>query len=424
MNRRLRVAAVFVDLNIGGDENRTLSFIKSFDRSRMDYTVVTVCRPDGPQDNRLGPMRSRYAAEGIELLDLGEPPERPSVRDATQYRILELPNYVTRNVSNLTRRVARLSKILRQRRIDVIDAHMSSAILYAAMARKFSAVRGVVATEYGLSTWDRPVRRTLARAAFRQVDTLVTDSHMRCREMYEWLKNPALKTAVIPNGVYRPLTTETSASMRRKLDLPEDPQIRIIGQVSRLLPFKGHRPLLEAAKIVLDRHPQAAFLLCGFAPDPAYRASLQKLADDLGIAPRVRIVSYPGTIGDVWAAIDIHVHASLIESLPVAIAEGMSLGKPAVVAAAGGIPELVDDGKTGLIVPTGQPVPLAEALIRVLKEPDLARQLGEAALQRYEQMCKPEQMARSLEDLFHATAFGNANGKARHSMSPALGGAQ
>jgi glycosyltransferase involved in cell wall biosynthesis len=414
MNQKLRVAALFNDLNIGGDENRTLSFIKAFDRQRFDYIVVTVSRPDTRQDNRLGPMRTRFIEAGVEVLDLGEPPDLPPAPGESRGGLLKLPRYVTRNASTLTRRVSRLARLMRQRHIDVIDAHMSSTILYAAAARKFCGVRGVVATEYGITSWNRPVRRALARAAFRRVDTLVSDSHMRCREMFDWLAIPTLKTAVVPNGVYQPVTTETSASMRKKLGLPDDPQIRIIGQVSRLLPLKGHPVLLDAARIVLSRYPQAAFLLCGFAQDPAYREKLQRQADELRIADRVRIVSYPGAIADVWAAIDIHVHASLIESLPVAIAEGMSLGKPAVVTNAGGIPEMVEDGKTGLVVPTGQSAALAEALLRVLTEPQLARRLGEQARRRYEELGKPERMARSLEDLFEAAAFGKRQAPREH----------
>src|SRR5262249_9169399 len=151
-----------------------------------------------------------------------------------------------------------------------------------------------------------------------------------------------LNTAVVPNGIAPPTTTQTGPAMRRQLGLPEDPRVRVVGQISRLLPFKGQRQILAAAPAVLARHPDTAFLLCGYPSDPAYRADLEREARALGIADRVRIVSYPGPVGDVWAAVDVHVHASLHESSPVAIAEGMALGKPAVVAAAGGVPELVD----------------------------------------------------------------------------------
>jgi glycosyltransferase involved in cell wall biosynthesis len=414
MNPRLRVAAVFLDLNIGGDENRTLTFCQARDRERLDYLVVTVSGPDAEQDDSIGPMRSRYVQAGVELLDLGEPPQRPSEDARPRRTLVQKPGALLHNVRVLVRRARRLARVLRERRIDVVDAHMG-AIPCAALAGRLACVRGIVATDYGIHLWNRPLRRVLAQGAFRQVDTLVSDSRMRCEEMRRWLRIHGLKTAVIPNGVFPPTTTETAATLRRRLALPEDPHVRIIGQISRLLPHKGQRQLLTAAQTVLAREPNAAFLLCGFARDPAYRAELEQQAAALGIADRVRLISYPGPQGDVWAAIDIHVHASLIESSPMAIAEGMSLGKPAVVAAAGGIPEIVEHEKTGLVVPTGQPGPLAEALLRMLREPEFARRMGQAARERYERFHRPEIMARSLEDLFEAAASrgGSRSAKSR-----------
>ena len=402
MSRRLRVAAVFLDLNIGGDENRTLNFVRAFDRTRLDYTVITVYRPDTEQDNRLGPMREWYGQEGIELLNLGEPPQLPST-DKVRHSLSQLPTYLGRNGRTLSRRVWHLARLLRERRIDVVDAHMS-AVLYGSLAGRLAGVRGVVATHYGNQKPERLLPRILTQLAYRQVDTLVSDSQIRCDEMRSWLRIPSLNTAVIPNGVVPPTTTQTGPAMRRHFGLPEDPRVRVIGQISRLLPFKGQRQILAAAPTVLAQKPDTAFLLCGYAPDPAYRADLEQEAGALGIADRVRIVGYPGPVGDVWAAIDVHVHASLHESSPVAIAESMALGKAAVVAATGGIPDLVEHNHTGLIVPPGQPQPLAEALLRLLSEPGLAEQLGQAARQRYERFHRPEVMARSLEDLFLATA--------------------
>jgi len=98
--------------------------------------------------------------------------------------------------------------------------------------------------------------------------------------------------------------------------------------------------------------------------------------------------------------IDIHVHASSIDSLPNAVIEGMSLGKPAVVSHVGAIPEHVDDGRTGLVVPPDDPPALANALLRLLADPALAARLGQGARQRHLERFTPEVTARQIESCF------------------------
>jgi glycosyltransferase involved in cell wall biosynthesis len=102
----------------------------------------------------------------------------------------------------------------------------------------------------------------------------------------------------------------------------------------------------------------------------------------------------------VWKAIDLHAHPSLFDSLPNAIIEGMSLGKPAVVTSVGGIPEMVEHEKTGLIVRPGDAQELSRQLLRLLRDKDSARSFGEAARLRYEERCRPEIMTKNIQNLF------------------------
>jgi glycosyltransferase involved in cell wall biosynthesis len=206
---------------------------------------------------------------------------------------------------------------------------------------------------------------------------------------------------VIPNGIDPPAARRPAAEARALLGLPLDPGVRIVGQVSGLVQFKGHLVLLEAAKRVLEAQPNTAFLFVGYVKrDQEYVQRLERKAAELGLSGRVRIAPYPGAIGDVWNIIDVHVHASLFDSLPNAIIEGMSLGKPAVVTNVGGVPEMVEDGRTGLVVPVNDPVALARALVELLERPGLAVRLGRAAREKYIERCRPDVMARQLEECF------------------------
>jgi glycosyltransferase involved in cell wall biosynthesis len=151
---------------------------------------------------------------------------------------------------------------------------------------------------------------------------------------------------------------------------------------------------------VLEKEPATAFLLCGYADPPPYLEELRRQAADLGIADRVRIGGYPGSIADVWAAMDVHVHASLLESSPIAIYESMALGLPAVVTDVGGVRELVQESQTALVVPPGNVPALVDAMLRVLRDPTLARSLGSQAQERFSSHFRAGVMTRALEDLF------------------------
>jgi glycosyltransferase involved in cell wall biosynthesis len=152
---------------------------------------------------------------------------------------------------------------------------------------------------------------------------------------------------------------------------------------------------------VAARDAAVVFLLVGFTKhDPAYRVALEARIRDLGLGDRVRLVSYPGPIGDVWTAIDIQVHASTYDSLPNALIEGMSLAKPIVATTVGGIPDMLEDGHSALLVPPGDAHALAGALLRLLADPRLAARLAEAAHARYRARYHAAVMTRALEDCF------------------------
>src|SRR5262249_43727973 len=131
-----------------------------------------------------------------------------------------------------------------------------------------------------------------------------------------------------------------------------------------------------------------------------YADELQRQAQRLGISDRVRIRGYPGNIGDVWKAIDIHAHPTQLDSLPQAIMEAMSLGLPSVVTPVGGIPTMVDHDHTGLRVRPRDAKALAPALLRFLREPQTAARLGQAAQERYRQRYTTRVMTSALENVF------------------------
>lgn len=332
-------------------------------------------------------MWNHYRRAGIHVVDLGSPDS--AVGD----------NKFASKVHAFKRKVQRLKQFIRRNGIDILDVHLSPANPTGAIAALNSGIPFVV------TLYQPPVLECLKFWLAEQVNLgaaacLITDSHAQASRIRRWLlANPDVR--VIPNGTAAPRPSLPRNEVLEFFNIPEDPNIRIIGQISGLISYKGHEVLLQAAKEVLATAPKAWFLLVGYDRDQSGRRErLLRYAAELGIAERVRILGYPGNIGDVWNIIDIHAHASLLDSLPNALLEAMSLAKPSVVTSVGGIPEAVTHGLNGLLVPPEKPDELARQLTFLLREPALAKKLGTAAHDTYLQRYQPQKMTRRLEECF------------------------
>jgi glycosyltransferase involved in cell wall biosynthesis len=390
---RLRIASVIADLGFGGSENRLLSFAGTIDRNRFEHVVLTLYRRDESREQLIGSRRQAYSDAGVEVIDMGERPQR---RILPSWR----PGHVVSAGATLRRMLRRMCGVIRERRIDLIDAQHATAGLMGVLAGTLTR-RPVTVTEYYPHYFDRPGMRLVGNAVYLLADAFICDSKAHSDLVNRWLLRPHPRSMVIPNGIPVPVVTRTNAEMRERLAIPPDRSVRVVGQVSRLVPHKGQRVLLKAARKVLTEAPDTYFVITGYAgEDPPYLETLKQDARELQIADRVRFVSWPGSIGDVWELLDIHVHASVQDSLPIAITEGMSFGKPAVVTNVGGVREMVTHEETGLVVPMHDPNALADGVLRLLREPDTARRLGAAALGRYQRGYRPEVMTRALESLF------------------------
>jgi glycosyltransferase involved in cell wall biosynthesis len=407
----MRIASLIADLGFGGSENRLLSFASTVDRRRFEQVVVTLYRRDEAYEQGVGSLRQTYANAGVELIDLGEEPRRrilPSLR----------PGHVMRAGSTVAVLMQKLCRVIRERGIDLIDAQHATAALFGVLAGSLTR-RPTTITEYFPYYFDRPGMRLIGQAVFARADAFICDSRAHSDLINRWLFRPHRRSVVIPNGIPVPTATRTNEEMRRRLDIPADRQVKVVGQVSRLVHYKGHRVLLKAAQEILTHCPHTHFVLTGYAhEDPTYVETLRQDARDLGIEDRVRIIHWPGSIGDIWELIDIHVHASFQDSLPIAITEGMAYAKPAVVTEVGGVREMVTHDLTGIVVPMKDPGALAGGILRLLREPETARRLGIAAQERYRLGYRPEVMTRALEDLF-AELIARGSGKSSNGRTHA-----
>lgn len=186
------------------------------------------------------------------------------------------------------------------------------------------------------------------------------------------------KTQIIPSGIDTGIFYRTPRPEALWEDLPEKSRNCIIfGCIARLSPEKGHSDLLKAYRKLLDRYPQTRLLLVGDGP---LREKIAEQIRELDLGLHVFLVGQRSNIREYLNFIDVFVLASTRESLPRAAREAMACGKPVVATRVGATREVVEDGKTGLLVPPARPDLLAKAMEELILSPERRKEMGDAAL--------------------------------------------
>ncbi len=274
--------------------------------------------------------------------------------------------------------LARLTAVLRERRPDVVQSFGYPAVWWGMMA---ALEAGSVARVIAIQAWDTWKRRTevlLDRAQASAVHLAIADGEGARRFAVTQQGLPPERTRTVYDGVEpgELIPTQPRAATRTGLGVSGDgPAIGVVARLDDV--HKGQSVLLRAAPRVLAAMPGATFVLVGDGRD---RAALETLAAHSGVTNRVRFAGMRMDLGDVLAALDLLVIPSLqFESVPKILLEGMAAGRPIVASRVGDIPELLEDGRTGRLVPPGDPAALADAVLACLSDPVAAAALGAAA---------------------------------------------
>ena len=147
--------------------------------------------------------------------------------------------------------------------------------------------------------------------------------------------------------------------------------------MAALVPHKGQRYLIDAAAIVVRQVPDARFVIAG---EGELRSALERQIRDRHLEKHVMLLGFRPDVLSLQKVFDVFVMSSVTEGLGTSLLDAMACGKPVVATEAGGIPEVIEDGLTGLLVPTRDPESMAAAIIRLLNDPDLRRQMGAAGI--------------------------------------------
>jgi len=169
-----------------------------------------------------------------------------------------------------------------------------------------------------------------------------------------------------------------------------------VGIVGRLVPIKNHALFLAAARRVLERRADVTFVVAG---DGELRPKLEDEARPT-LGDRARFTGWVASLPALYAALDVVVLTSLNEGTPVALMEAAAAGLPVVATDVGGVADVVVEGETGFLVPSGDADILALRIESLIAEPSLGRRMGEQGRRRVPTAFSPDAMADGIADLY------------------------
>jgi glycosyltransferase involved in cell wall biosynthesis len=290
---------------------------------------------------------------------------------------------------------ARLARVLRRQRVDVLHAHMFGSNVWGTVVGRTARVPVVVAHEH---TWDfegQPLRRLLDRRLIgRFADAFVAVSAADRDRMVAIEGVPEEKVRVEPTAYVPRPGPRAPSRLREELGLGAS--VPLVGTVAVPRPQKALDVLLDA----FARVRESAHLV--IAGDGDGRAALERRAVELGIAPRTHFLGLRDDVDGILAAVDVAAMSSDFEGTPLFAFECMAAGTPLVATRVGGLPDMLEHERSALLVPRRDPEALAAGLRRLLAAPEERRALaGEAArrLERYRIDAVAERFGALYEEL-------------------------
>jgi glycosyltransferase involved in cell wall biosynthesis len=297
--------------------------------------------------------------------------------------------------------MARLYRLIRRRRIEMVCGNMDKEIRLAGPAARLAHVPCIRRRGSDMRYPNRWRHRLVDRCL---VDLIIVNSRATRKTLLRgnhWL--PAEKLRLIYNGI--PLPPDAGPADRdaimREFDLEESGPV--LGVVGLLKERKGHRFLFRALPRILKEFPGLSLLVVGKG---ALREHLEEMTRRLEIDRHVRFTGFRDDIPRLMKAMDIVVLPSKNEGFGYVLAEAMALSKPVVASRISSIPEVVEEGRTGLLVPPGDVSALGDALLDLLRNPQQARRMGRAGRRRVERHFSLERMLDEVERLFEEVIEG------------------
>lgn len=294
------------------------------------------------------------------------------------------------------RRLLKLYKLTKAERPNIVHTFMPAANTYGRIAAKLAGVPIIIASERGAINRNS-IQTYINRALVSCCNLIVANANYIAKWITGYQKINHRRVITIYNGVdISKFQIKIDADAKRQ-EIGLNPEEPIVGIVARVHPVKNHKCFLEAARKVLNEYKNTKFVIVGDGP---LMNELKAFARELGISGNVIFTSTRNDVPELLLIFDVSVLCSLSEGMPNAVLESMAAGKPVIVTNVGGCPEIVEDGKTGFIVPSNDSTALAGKIMALLANQELANKMGQAGRKHVEANFSINKMVKSYEELY------------------------
>jgi glycosyltransferase involved in cell wall biosynthesis len=347
------VAHVTFGLDVGGQEKLLIEFARHAEPGRFDLRFISI--------GSRGVLAGEIEALGYPVTALGVPSGlHPSL-------------------------IVRLARSFRRWRPDVVHTHDPRALFYAGIAARLTRVPWIVHTRHGRDVGATPRQTMMIRYLSKLVDRFVCVSEeVAALSREQGIAGARLRT--ILNGI----------DLGRFGFRGPDPAGPVV-TVARLSPEKDVANLVRATAIAAEDLPELRVEVAG--PGPCLE-DVKQLAAELGVAGRIAFLGEVRDVPALLARARMFVLPSRSEGIPLTALEAMARGLPVVATRVGGLPEVVADGVTGLLVPPDDPAALAQAIVRIGRDPAGGLRMGQAGRRRVEQHFEIRRMVADYEALY------------------------
>ncbi|MBC8184191.1 glycosyltransferase [candidate division KSB1 bacterium] len=365
--RKLNILHLVNGFAIGGGELKLLELAENLDKKNYNQVVCSV--------GQGGPLQERF--------------------EKACSKVFVFPKKHRFDIT-LVFKVARLIK---NENIDIVQTTLFYADIIGVIAGKFTKVPVVISWDVVTQPF-KPIHKFAFKHVKKYIDMIVTVSDAIKKKAIEERKMDANKVQTIHYGVdTNKFIREKSKTRAIKKELNVKENELLIGVVARMTVQKGHKYLVEAVGRIKDEIPGTKFILVGDGP---LRKDIEDQISELQLTSFFKLLGFRNDVEDLLTVFDIFVLPSLWEGLPNVVLEAMACSNPVIATAVDGTPEAVQDGETGLLVPSKQPEPLADAILKLVKDKKLRAQMSKNGRKRVEEEFSLAGQIEKFEKLYHS----------------------
>ena len=378
--KKTKIVNIITRMELGGPPILLLDILQRLDKERFESSIATGITIDRKYD-MIGFARDK------------------------NIRVFTMPSLV-RNIHPLKdiKALIMLTIFLKKERFDIVHCHTSKGGFIGRIAAKLAGAKIIIYSPHGdifdgyfckLATVSFIL---LEKLAARFTDKIINLTKIEIEKFLEHGIGARHQLTQIYNGIdvkYYERAMTSNMKKRDEFGLSKDDFV--CATVGRLVPVKGHTYLIKAIRRVVEVIPEAKFLFVG---DGELKAKLSEEIESFGLQKNILLLGTRSDIATILSCINVFILPSLNEGFGMVLIEAMAAKKPVISTAVGGVPEVIADGKTGILVPPKDPEAISSAIIKLYNNPDMSLEMGLAGHSRVKKLFDITTTVHELEKLY------------------------